>query len=74
MIQKFEKTGSFDVQSSRGKKIIHSTSVEEMVIVVQGQSSGDVQPCSAREITRILNRPANMVHKILRNIMQLLSI
>ncbi|GBL98473.1 hypothetical protein AVEN_257882-1 [Araneus ventricosus] len=69
MIQKFEKTGSFSVQSGRGRKRIDSTVVEEVATAVQEVSSGGVQPCSAREIARTLDRPVSTVHKILRNIL-----
>ena len=50
LIQKFEKTGSFDVQSDRGRKRIDSTVVEEVATAVQEESSGGVKPCSARGI------------------------
>ena len=43
-IQKFEKTGSFDVQSGRERKRIDSTVVEE---VVQEESSDGMKPCNA---------------------------
>ncbi|MBJ5486920.1 hypothetical protein JGG36_24350, partial [Salmonella enterica subsp. enterica serovar Meleagridis] len=66
MIQKFEKTGSFDVQSGRGRKRLDSTVVDEVATAVQEESSGGVQPCSARGIARTLDRPASTVHKILR--------
>ncbi|GBN75379.1 hypothetical protein AVEN_8064-1 [Araneus ventricosus] len=69
MIQKFEKTGSFAVQSGRGRKRIDSTVVEEVATAVQEESSGGVQPCSAREIARTLDRPVSTVNKILRNIL-----
>ncbi|GBM47056.1 hypothetical protein AVEN_179784-1 [Araneus ventricosus] len=69
MIQKFEKTGFFAVQSGRGRKKIDSTVVEEVTTAVQEESSGGVQPCSAREIARTLDRPVSTVHKILRNIL-----
>ena len=48
MIQKFEKTSSFDVQSGRGRKTIDSTVVEEVATVVQEESSDGVKPCNAR--------------------------
>ena len=35
MIQKFEKTGSFDVLSGRGRKRIYSMPVKEMATAVQ---------------------------------------
>ena len=38
MIQKFEKESSFVVQSGRGRKIIHSTVVEEVVTAVKEES------------------------------------
>ncbi|GBN95310.1 hypothetical protein AVEN_75324-1 [Araneus ventricosus] len=40
MIQKFEKTCSFTVQSGRGRKRIDSTVVEEVAIAVQEESNG----------------------------------
>ncbi|CAL1272472.1 unnamed protein product [Larinioides sclopetarius] len=48
LIQKFEKTGSFAVQSGRGRKRIDSMVVEEVALAtaVQEESSGGVQPCS----------------------------
>ena len=56
MIQKFRKTGSFDVQSGTGMKRIDSTVVEDVAIAVQDESSGGVKPCSARRIARTLDR------------------
>ena len=50
MIPKFERTVSFDVQSGTGRKRIDSTIAEELATVVQVELSGDVKPCSAREI------------------------
>ena len=66
MVQKFEKTGSFDMQSGRGKRRIDSTIVKEVAIAVQVQSSGGMKPYSLREVVRKLDRPVSMVHKILR--------
>ncbi|GBM00545.1 hypothetical protein AVEN_77355-1 [Araneus ventricosus] len=43
--------------------------VEEVATAVQEESSGGVLPCSAREISRALDRPVSTVHKILRNIL-----
>ena len=50
IIQKFEKTGSFDVQSSKGRKRIDSTVVEKLTTAVQEESSGGMEPCKARGI------------------------
>ena len=44
MIQKFEKTGSFDEQSNRRKKRIDSTVVEEVATAVHEESRGCVKP------------------------------
>ena len=45
MIQKFEKTGSFEVESCRGRKRINSMVVEEVATAVLGSdSSGGVNP------------------------------
>ena len=48
MIQKFEKTRSFDVKFGRGRKKIDSKVVEEVPTAVKEESSGGVKPCSAR--------------------------
>ena len=58
MIQKFENTGSFHVQSGRGRKRIDLT-VVEVTTAVQEKSSGGLKPC----------RPVSTVHKIPRNIL-----
>lgn len=70
MMKKFESTGSFDVQSGRGRKRCDSAVVEEVATAVQEESSGGEQPCSARRIARTLDRPVSTVHNILRNILQ----
>ena len=49
MIQKFKKTGSFDVQSGRRRKRIDLTVDEEVAIVVQEESSSSVKPCKHPE-------------------------
>ena len=69
MIQKFEKTGPFDVQSGKGKKKIDSTSVEEVATTIQEESSGGVEPVGAQRIARTLDRPVSMVHKILQKLL-----
>ena len=51
MIQKFEKTGSFDVQSGRERKIIDMVIVE-VATAVQNESSGGVKWCSAWGIVK----------------------
>ena len=43
--------------------------VEGVATAVQEESSGGVKLCSAWGIVRILDRPVNKVHKILRNIL-----
>ncbi|GFX81394.1 uncharacterized protein TNCV_142441 [Trichonephila clavipes] len=55
--------------SGRGKKIINSTVVEEVATSVQEESSGGLQPSTARGIARALDRPVSMVHKILLSIL-----
>ncbi|GBN58893.1 hypothetical protein AVEN_84747-1 [Araneus ventricosus] len=64
MIQKFEKTGSFSVQSGRGRKRIDSTVVEEV-------AGGVERWCATVQCTG--NCPTigilSTVHKILRNIL-----
>ncbi|GFX93992.1 DUF4817 domain-containing protein [Trichonephila clavipes] len=67
MIQKFEETGSFHVQSGRRRKRFNSTVVEDVSKAVQEESSGVLQPCSARGIVQTLERPVSTAHKILRN-------
>ena len=42
MMQKFETTGSFDVQPGRGRKQVHSTVVEEVATALQEGSAGGV--------------------------------
>ena len=69
MIQKFQKTASFDVQSGKGRKVIDSTVFEEVAVAVQGESSGSMKPCSALGIFQTLDRPMSTVHKILPNIL-----
>ena len=66
-IQKFEKSGSFDVQSSRGRKRIDSTVVEETT-KVQAVQSSDMKPGTARGIVRLLKRPVSTAHKTLGKI------
>ena len=70
IIQKFRKTGSFVVQSGRGKKIIETTVDEEVGTAVQEESSGGVKSFSSRRIARKLDSPVCTVHKILGNILQ----
>ena len=69
-MQKFETTGSFDVQPGRGRKRVHSTVVKEVTSTLQEGSAGDVQPCSARRIARTLDRPTSTLLKIVRNILR----
>ncbi|GFW66221.1 uncharacterized protein TNCV_1711201 [Trichonephila clavipes] len=71
MIQKFEReeTGSFHVQSGRGRKKVNLT-VVEVATILQEESSGGFQTCNARGITRTLDRPVN---HILRNILHCYS-
>ena len=49
MIQKFEKTDYFDVQSGRVSKRTHSTVVEEVATAMYKQSSNGVNLCSAQK-------------------------
>ncbi|GBM01143.1 hypothetical protein AVEN_27243-1 [Araneus ventricosus] len=70
IIDKFEESGSFEVKCSRGRKAIASTSVDDVTTAMQEASSSALGTCSAREISRTLDMPANMVRKILRNILQ----
>ena len=70
VIHKFEKKkGSSDVQSGRGRNRIDSTSIEEVSLAVQEESSGSMQPCSERGIVLTFDRPMSTLHKILRNIL-----
>ena len=69
ILQKFEKTCSFDIQSGRGRKRIGSTVFEEMATALQEESSGGVKPCSAWRIARPLDRLVSTVHKFLQNIL-----
>ena len=69
MVEKFEKTSSFDVQSDRGRKRIDSTVVEEVVTTMQEESRVGVKPCSARGIAQTLYRPVLTMRKVLRNIL-----
>ena len=52
MMQKFETTGSFDVQPGRRRKRVHSTVDYEETTALQDESAGSVQPCTARGIAR----------------------
>ena len=70
MMQKFETTGSFDVQPDRGRKQVHSTVVEEVASALQEGLAGGVIPCSARGIPRSSDRPTRTVLKIVRNILR----
>ena len=65
IIQKCEKTGSFDVQCGRERKRIDLTVVEEVAKAVQEESSGGEKPCSDRIIARTLDRPVSTVYKTL---------
>ena len=67
IIQKFEKTGSFDLQSGRGREKIDSTVDEEVATAVQEELSGGVKTYTG--IARTLDRPVSKVHKLLRNIL-----
>ena len=58
IIQKFEKTGSFDMQSHRRRKRINLTVIEEVATAMQEDSSSSVTPCSAWGIAQTLDRPA----------------
>ena len=62
MFQKFGKTGSFDVQSGRGKKGIDSGVNEEEAKTVLEELNCGVKPFCARGIV-------STVHKIFRNIL-----
>ncbi|GBM90741.1 hypothetical protein AVEN_164105-1 [Araneus ventricosus] len=73
MIDKFEKSGSFDVKCGKGSKATSSTSVEDVATTVQEASSNALGTCSARRISRTLDMPVSTVPKILRNILQCYS-
>ncbi|GBL94007.1 hypothetical protein AVEN_76723-1 [Araneus ventricosus] len=49
-IDKFEKSGSFDVKCGRGRKAIASTSVEDVATALQEALSSALGTCSARGI------------------------
>ena len=66
MILKFEKTGSFHVQSDKGRKRNDSTVGEEVASTVQEESSGGVKPCSTPGIAGTMDRFMSMVRKIQR--------
>ncbi|GBN96565.1 hypothetical protein AVEN_117324-1 [Araneus ventricosus] len=51
MIDKFEESGSFDVKCGRGRKVIASTSVEDVATAFQEASSSALGTCSARGIS-----------------------
>ncbi|GBO13215.1 hypothetical protein AVEN_129878-1 [Araneus ventricosus] len=70
MIDKFEESGSFDVKCGRGRKVIASTSVEDVATVLQEASGSTLGTCSGRRISRTLDMPVITVHKILRNLLQ----
>ena len=53
MIQKFEKTGSFDEQHCRGRKRIGLTVVKEVATALKEESGGNVKPCSNGECSNI---------------------
>ncbi|GBN55605.1 hypothetical protein AVEN_170805-1, partial [Araneus ventricosus] len=69
-IDKFEESGSFDVKCGRGRKVIASTSVEDVATAFQEAPSSALGTCSARGISRTLDMPVSTVRKILRNILQ----
>ena len=50
MIQTFEMTGSFGMQSGRGRKRIDSTVFDEVVAAAQEETSGGEISCSSRGI------------------------
>ena len=64
MIQEFEKTGSFDVQSVRGRKRIDSMVIEKVATAKQEESSDGVKSCSVRGIVQTLDKPVSTVHKM----------
>ncbi|GBM86178.1 hypothetical protein AVEN_48190-1 [Araneus ventricosus] len=70
MIDKFEESGSFDVKCGRGRKAIALMSVEDVATALREASSSALGKCSARRISRTLDKPVSTVRKILRNIMQ----
>ncbi|GBN79242.1 hypothetical protein AVEN_188634-1 [Araneus ventricosus] len=70
MIDKFEESSSFDEKCNRGRKAISSTSVEDVVTALQEASSSGLGTCSARGISRTLDKPVSTARKILRNILQ----
>ena len=49
-IKKFEETGSFEVKSGRGRKLISSTSVEDVAIALHKETSNGVQTWQQREL------------------------
>ena len=51
MIQIFEMTDSFHVQSGRGKKRIYSMVVDEVATAVRQETSGGEISCSSRGIS-----------------------
>ncbi|GBN36734.1 hypothetical protein AVEN_26636-1 [Araneus ventricosus] len=68
MIDKFEKSGSFDVKCGRGRKAIVSTSVEDDTALQEALSSA-LGTCSARRISGTLDIHVSTVRKIFRNIL-----
>ncbi|GBM99708.1 hypothetical protein AVEN_104067-1 [Araneus ventricosus] len=69
-IDKFEKSGSFDVKCGRGRKANSSTSVQDVPTALQEASSSALGTCSAQGISRTSDMPVSTVRKILRNILR----
>ncbi|GFT50973.1 uncharacterized protein TNCV_1174031 [Trichonephila clavipes] len=66
---KFEKTGSLNVRSGRGKKPVSAEAIEEVALQVEeDKSSNMLASTSVRRVAEGLHLPRSTVQKIMRNI------
>ncbi|GBO06014.1 hypothetical protein AVEN_189118-1 [Araneus ventricosus] len=70
IIDKFKESGSFEVKCGRGRKVIASTSVEDVATALQVASSSALRTCSAQGISRTSDVSVSTVRKILGSILQ----
>ncbi|GFV55484.1 uncharacterized protein TNCV_3776711 [Trichonephila clavipes] len=71
MVTKFEKTGSLNVRSGRGKKPVSAEAIEKIALQVEEDNSSNVlASTSVRRVAEALDLPRSTVQKIMRNILR----
>ncbi|GFX16657.1 transposable element tc3 transposase [Trichonephila clavipes] len=70
MVTKFVETGSLNVRSGRGKKLVSTKAIEKVALQVEEDKSSNVLArASARRVAEALDLPRSTVQKIMRNIL-----